>query len=148
MKILFGYVHGFGVGPEGNKAKFMKEYVKELFDEEVHCLGWHEPTFAKTTTSNAVKTLEEKLEKRIKEVGGDAKWNIVGSSYGAFLSAHLSSKRSDLFNKLILLSPAFDTLSYLKRILKNLDGLLPKKRPQSMWKRTTVMVLVLSNGIL
>src|SRR5271155_2211280 len=104
---LYGYVHGFGVGPEGAKYKLMQRYLADR-KIAVHPIGWHVPNFAQTTTTGALDALERYFEKHHRESGGKT-WNVVASSYGAYLVATLSSRRPELFNKLILLSPAFDT---------------------------------------
>lgn len=98
------YVHGWGVGPDGVKAKLMREYLAGAF--EVHSFDCHAGGYAHTNTSRVLSRLEAFLEER----GGAAKWSLVGSSHGAYLAALVASRRPDLIQRLLLLAPAFDPL--------------------------------------
>lgn len=94
------YIHGWGVKPDGAKARLMREH---LAPAEVLTFNWHVPSYAATTTTAALAEVESRL------AGG--RWNVVGSSQGGYLAALLAQRRPDLVNALVLLSPSFDNLS-------------------------------------
>lgn len=99
------YIHGWGVGPEGAKCKFMREYLGPAIT--VHSFNWHSPSYADTTITTALQTLVGNME----ALGGKKRWNVVGSSVGGYLAALLVQQRPDLVNRVILLAPSFDNLA-------------------------------------
>ena len=79
------YLHGWGVGPDGAKARFMREH---LAPAEVLTFSWHVPSYSATTTTAALAEIERRLS--------GASWNVVGSSQGGYLAALLAQQRPEL----------------------------------------------------
>ncbi len=102
----FAYLHGFASGPLATKGRFLAERLARR-GVELHRPDLNRPSFARLTASGALAAVDE----MVAAGPADARWSLVGSSFGGYVAARWAELHPDRVERLLLLCPGFDLIA-------------------------------------
>ncbi len=123
------YIHGYGSSGKGVKAKLFKEYFKSQDTPYISPSLSYVPELA-------IDTLEQLIESCDDEV------MLIGSSLGGFYSIYLAEKYG---LKAVLINPAVDSPTTLKRRILPLNGMATNYFDNSCYEWTQKHINMLLN---
>ena len=123
------YIHGFGSSGKGRKALLFKEYFKS------QNIPFISPSLS-YVPELAIDTLEQLIESYDDEV------MLIGSSLGGFYSIYLAEKYE---LKAVLINPAVDSPTTLKRRILPLNGMATNYFDNSHYEWTQKHIDMLFN---
>lgn len=102
------YLHGFASGAASTKARWLAERLAPL-GIELQCPDFNLPDFSTLTVTRMIADVERSMQ-----AGGSGPVALIGSSLGALVAYHTAA-RTPRVDRLVLLAPALDLASSLRR---------------------------------
>ena len=101
-RLRYAYLHGFASGPDARKGTHLAEVLAPL-GVTLERPDLTRPSFSRLTVTAALGALDD-----LHAAGpADARWRLVGSSFGGYLAALWASLHPQRVDRLVLLCPAF-----------------------------------------
>ena len=98
----YAYLHGFASSPLSVKAQQLRRMFSG-FGLELHVPDLNTPSFAALSPEAILRELEQRMGDP-----SDAKWRLIGSSFGGLLASEFARRHPERVESLALLAPAFD----------------------------------------
>ncbi len=97
------YLHGFSSGPGSLKGQHMRRAF-EARGEALAMADLNQPSFSQITVTGALAEVDRIAATRAPE----ARWGLIGSSFGGYVAALWAAKHPERVSKLVLLCPGLD----------------------------------------
>lgn len=101
----YAYLHGFASGPEARKGRWLAERLAGR-GIDLYLPDLNRPSFSELTVTGALAAVDE----RVAAEPTEARWSLVGSSFGGYVAARWAALHPERVERLLLLCPGFGLL--------------------------------------